>query len=86
MPPTPPTKLCIILEINALGDIPDHHQTRFPAKTASYFENGIIDMTLHEQLTHFGKDAAIKMVKDEISSWLADLGTSPAFISVTPIR
>lgn len=81
------TTLRITLDILTLGSIPEHQQHGdngpLDRKIARYFDNGLDDEPIPAQLKHFGKRAAIKMLTNEINSWLSDLGTAPTVVSIT---
>lgn len=85
------TTLRITLDIHTLGSIPEHQQRgdngAYDRKIARYFDNGIDDEPIPAQIKHFGKRAAIEMLRNEINSWLSDLGTCPEILSIdTHIR
>lgn len=81
------TTLRITIDIETLGRVPEYQQDCGDAaldhKIAAYFDNGLDDEPIERQLKHFGARAARKMISNEIISWLADLGTTPAIVSIT---
>lgn len=80
----PGKSLTIVLTLDTLGEIPEHHQdgSRERALTSTYFENGMSEQPLQAQIAHFGEVRALEMVASELRSWLEDLGTRPYIQSI----
>ena len=80
------TTLRVTLDIHTLGSIPEHQQHEDRGTLArnihSYFNNGVDEKPLSTQIKHFGKRAAIEMLRNEINSWLSDLRTCPEILSI----
>lgn len=73
----------IILTIKNLGAIPEHQETKLNAsKIETYFNEGVCDEPLTEQLKLFGARELTNMVKAELTSWLDFLDTQPDVIAV----
>lgn len=79
------TAIRIVLTLNNLGNIPEHHQDSPTQrkKAATYFDDSLYDEELHKQIAHFGTPTVTRMVTSELSSWLSDLGAEPQVHSVT---
>ena len=82
---TTPSAIRVVLTLNSLGSIPEH-QPASPIqqkKADAYFDDGLCDEPLHEQIRHFGTITAAEMVRSELASWLSDLGTEPQIHDIT---
>lgn len=80
------SKLRVVLDIGNLGAIPEHQETpQLSSKIETYFNDGICDDSLADQLSHFGSDTAAHMLRNEITSWLEHLDAEPTVISITPL-
>lgn len=87
MPANSPTALRIVLDIGNLGAIPQHQETpKLTPNIEAYFNDGICDEPLQNQLKHFGIETIAHMLKNELTSWLQHLDAEPTVVSITPLR
>lgn len=79
------TFIRVQLIINDLGQIPEYHQDDpdIGEKALAYFDDGVCNTSLGNQIAHFGKTRVTRMLRGEILSWLGDLGTAPRIASIT---
>lgn len=79
------TSIRVQLIINDLGQIPEYHEDdpALAEKVAAYFDDGVCDKPLADQVRHFGARNVTNMLKGELLSWLSDLGASPRIATIT---
>ncbi len=74
--------ITVSFRLHSLGDLPEHHLPANSTTVERYFDEDGAQLPLAQQLQLIGREAAIKMVSDEIRSWMENLSTDPRSIFV----
>jgi hypothetical protein len=82
-PAKPRHSITVTFRLQSLGDLPEHHLPANSTAVERYFDEDGANLPLAEQLNLIGRQAATKMVTDEIRSWMGNLSADPQDIFVT---